>query len=297
MNLSARQVVRLARFTRRFKSDTHPIQYKWCRRLLRYLYRRGDGKKPRYDFVVPYDRGLINVDTGQLIDYCILFHGHLEPTVVDIIKRVVRPGDTCIDVGANVGVHTLVMAFQTGPSGRVIAVEPDPQNFRRLRMNVDLNGARQVSLVEAAVSDRDGIATFFTCGPDAANRSLPSLKPVKEGLTPIQVRAIRGATLAAELDMKRCDFIKVDTEGHDLIVLREFADLIQQHRPFLIFEHNKRLWDEFEASAEDALRLLARWHYDLYIVQDGTLSPATEGLPDKCNVFCVPQREGEGARA
>ena len=79
------------------------------------------------------------------------YHDRLERRWV---RCLLRPGDYAVDVGANVGVYTLLFARLVGPSGRVTAIEADPANFAALSRNVILNGYDQVSLVAAGASDR-----------------------------------------------------------------------------------------------------------------------------------------------
>src|SRR5438094_750470 len=77
------------------------------------------------------------------------------------IESLVHPGDVAVDVGANIGYHTLIFARAVGERGRVFAYEPDPDNFRLLRRNVELNGYRNVRPFQAAVSDRSGTLTLY----------------------------------------------------------------------------------------------------------------------------------------
>jgi FkbM family methyltransferase len=80
--------------------------------------------------------------------------GWFEPLETRLIQRLVKPGDTVVDVGANIGYYTLQLASMVGDAGRVFAFEPDPRNFDLLRRNVWQNGYRNVTLVQAAVAAR-----------------------------------------------------------------------------------------------------------------------------------------------
>src|SRR5262249_53499009 len=101
--------------------------------------------------------------------------GWLQRDERELIRHEVRPGMVTVDVGANVGFHTLALARQVGDSGRVYAIEPDPGNFRLLSAAVRRSKLRQVRLCAAAAADRAGSLRLFlsptNCGD---HRVVPS---------------------------------------------------------------------------------------------------------------------------
>src|SRR5438128_9459358 len=75
----------------------------------------------------------------------------------------VQPGDTIVDVGAFIGLYTIALAKRVGPSGKVVAFEPDPDNFTALKAHVELNNVSdRVELIQAAVGTQDGATSFET---------------------------------------------------------------------------------------------------------------------------------------
>jgi FkbM family methyltransferase len=130
-------------------------------------------------------------------------------------------GDCVVDVGAHIGRYTL-MAART--ASRVIAVEPDPSNFRMLERNVKLNGYSNVVLVPKALSSRPGTLEFQLAGRE--NTGTSSILP--EGLAPSAL-GTRGGTIRVGTDtldhilatcgLSRIDWLKVDVEGHEVAVL------------------------------------------------------------------------------
>ena len=84
-----------------------------------------------------------------------------ERTATGIVQREINEGDVVLDIGANIGYYTLLAARLVGPTGQVIAFEPDQTNFALLRKNVEANGYRNVVLVNKAVSDHNGTAELF----------------------------------------------------------------------------------------------------------------------------------------
>jgi FkbM family methyltransferase len=88
-----------------------------------------------------------------------------------LFERLLGEGDTVYDVGANVGIHTLLFSRLVGPKGKVYAFEPFPQNLDRLRANLDLNKIENVEVIASAVSRRSSRERFLP-GPDVSTGKL-----------------------------------------------------------------------------------------------------------------------------
>jgi len=93
--------------------------------------------------------------------------GIWEPFETDLVRREIQPGDTVLDIGANIGYFTLLFAQLVGAQGRVYAFEPDPTNFHILRRNIERNGLKNVVPEQKAVSSRTGKIRLFS---DKTNR-------------------------------------------------------------------------------------------------------------------------------
>jgi FkbM family methyltransferase len=118
-----------------------------------------------------------------------------------------------VDIGANIGLHSIVMA-RCGFAVR--AFEPDPVHVGILRENLALNGVAAVELVEAAVSDRDGATEFVRVKGNTTGSHLAGAKAAPYGELdrfPVTVRAFAAAVADA-------DFVKIDAEGHEAVILR-----------------------------------------------------------------------------
>jgi precorrin-6B methylase 2 len=86
--------------------------------------------------------------------------GDHEPWLQDLLREWLRPGDEYLDVGSHVGFFALVAARCVGEAGRVVAFEPDPENFARLEANRDRNGLTQIECLKAAAWSSDGRVRF-----------------------------------------------------------------------------------------------------------------------------------------
>jgi FkbM family methyltransferase len=264
-----------------------PVAYRLCQLALRALC--PEDAPTGYELVTDFDGGLIHVDTRSSLEYHILFRGCHEPAISDLVRTVVTPGSVCLDVGANVGAHTLTLARAAGPDGRVIALEPHPRLSERLRQNVRLNHYGNVTVVAAALAATDGTAPFYGFADSAFRRETSSLLPDATAVEPMQVATITGATLTREYGLAACDFLKIDVEGAERLVLGELWPVIERHHPYLVFEYRKRHWTKFGSSFEEVSGMLRAAGYDLLTIRRDVLQPlGTRTVPDSCDIVGVP---------
>jgi FkbM family methyltransferase len=165
----------------------------------------------------------------------------LEPGTGEVLRRLVRPGMVVADVGANIGLLTLVMAWATGPSGQVIAFEPEAVPRANLEKMRHLNGLSWVEVRDQAVGARAGQLTFHVS--DIIGHSSLYALPENEGSREIQVEVVR---LDAVAPQGRMDVVKIDVEGAELDVLAGMSGLIAKNSDLAIVaefgpEHLKRV--------------------------------------------------------
>jgi FkbM family methyltransferase len=146
-----------------------------------------------------------------------------EDVTADYIKPLLRPGSTFVDVGANVGYFTL-LASTLG--ARVVAYEPTPSVFARLRENVDLNGFQQAQLVNAAVMDKPGTLSLHLSGddPEANTR-------FGDGPQSVRVPAVSLDEDLAARGIEHVDLLKIDAEGAEAFVLDGATRLLSSPNP------------------------------------------------------------------
>lgn len=162
-----------------------------------------------------------------------IFHfKQYEEPVRQVVRDHLREGHVAIDVGANIGVMTLLASSLVGVSGRVIAVEPNPGNVQLLYRSLLLNGATNVEVLPLAASNRR--AVFSLSG--RSNTQLVGARGVGGGGNLVQ------SVPLDELygDVPRLDFVKLDIEGHEPLALEGMWQLVTRHRPVLLTEFNPR---------------------------------------------------------
>jgi len=203
------------------------------------------------------------VDTANTYERDLYFLGprFFDPEIRLLLPRLIRRGHAALDIGANIGIHAIVMATAS-ISGRVLAIEPVPANVERLRANILLNGLKNITVIAAAASERSGSIEIHVPASGSTIQPYASVVPNREFLSsskPIKVRTSPVDELVAEHRIRGLDLIKVDVEGFEGAVLRgAWSTLLDQH-PVLIVEHREAWW----AHAEFDGRKLRR---DLYSI-------------------------------
>jgi len=165
----------------------------------------------------------------------------LEPGTGDALRRLVQPGMVVADVGANIGLLTLIMAWSAGPSGQVIAFEPEAVPRSNLEKMKHLNGLSWVEVRDQAVGETPGRLTFHVS--DIIGHSSLYALPETENAREVQVEVVRLDDVAPE---GRMDVVKIDVEGAELDVLAGMSGLILRNPDLAIVaefgpEHLKRV--------------------------------------------------------
>lgn len=279
-----------AAVTRRIGSIQGPTRV--VRPILRralHLIHHPAGEATAIQSTVPIGDGLrMRVNTYRLVEWDVFFLG-FEPEIRTLLRRSLRPGGTAIDVGANVGVHTVVMARTVGAGGRVIACEPSPAFHEELTANVELNHLSNVTIHQVAVAAKPGPVTLYvpTDSRHAAGASLnPGMHDQLQQSKPVEVAGTTIDELVATDAVDHVDLIKIDVEGFDAAVLAGAHDVLLRDRPSLVFEYTRDWWAKAGYGLDGVLAGLRSLGYNQF--QDVTwrgLRPINNPPPERMNVF------------
>jgi FkbM family methyltransferase len=177
----------------------------------------------------------------SLLEWQLWAFGGYERHFAALFSSLVGPGDQCVDVGANVGVHTVRLAKLAGRGGSVIAIEPEPSLADRARRNIELNGLANAHVVNAAASDKSGHTVLYRPGAFDTNRARASLlcHPYLTGAA-VTVPVVT----VDEVSDGPVTLIKIDVEGHEAAVVRGAAKIIERDVPTVLFEYAPQLLDD-----------------------------------------------------
>lgn len=152
------------------------------------------------------------------------------------LRALVRPGDVCIDIGANLGYYARTLSRLIGPAGRLYAVEPVPPILSVLRRN--LRGCDNAEILPFALGEENGHITMANDSVREEGYFGTGRNFVKQGTATAAAEfgaeMRRGSELFARL--ARLDFVKCDIEGYELVVMRELRPLLERHRPVVLIE-------------------------------------------------------------
>jgi FkbM family methyltransferase len=248
----ARQLVRTA-----FSAIPFPVALRIAA-LNRRLYNQlPPGHSLRFDRY--HDRFSVEIDTTYPIERQML-SGEYDPETAAVIREFSRPGSCCIDVGANVGAHTLLLAKLVAPHGRVYAFEPGPPIHARLERNVQLNPeiASVIVVERLGLSDRPGVLCLNEESHNRGNAHLLDEDGVRVDVVTLD------SYFAQRPVRSPISFIKIDVEGMELEVLRGARELLVRHRPAVYFETMPGSRARYmRMHGEDPFELLAHFFSEL----------------------------------
>ncbi len=188
-------------------------------------------RRPTRSIVTTAAGDRFDCGTQDLIQRSIYAFGVWEPATSAFIASRLRPGDTFVDVGANIGYYAVVASPLVGAKGRVVAFEPSPSIRAELESNLALNACANVRVSPTAVSNVDGIAVIHRA-PNV-NRGSSSLLASRgfEAETSVPTAPLSRLLSAEEWATAR--IIKIDAEGSEGRVLEGMLDCLPQTRPDL----------------------------------------------------------------
>jgi FkbM family methyltransferase len=225
-------------------------------------------------------------DPATDIGLQLLATGSFEEEAIMQCAQYIRPDGLVIDVGANIGLHSVRFA-DVAKAGKVICFEPARSTFTYLLQNV--KDVPNVVPLNIALSDSNGLQNFFV----AADNAFSGLKDTKRKpiLRQEAVACFAGdAILQPLVQDQRVDLVKIDVEGLETQVLRGMKEFIARHRPVIFCEifGGKQSNPHPQATVE----LCIAFGYDPFVLKGGQLVTAREHDDEFYNYFLIPQHRG-----
>lgn len=197
-------------------------------------------KKKIYD----YEMYLDTCDPG--ISRTLLLFGRRELEHKLILKKVLRPGMTILDIGANIGYYAIMESKWVGDTGKVIAVEPSLKNVTLLQRNLKLNNCNNVHVFQTAISDSCAEKSFFVAKSSNLN-TFHNIGSGKYDLTGETIQVSTQTVSAIMYDFGKPDLLRMDVEGHEVEIIKGMLSALEKNEmnPMIIFEtHITRYNDE-----------------------------------------------------
>lgn len=221
-----------------------------------------------------------DLDLDEGIDLSIYLLGSFEPRAVRAYTPLIPVGGVAMDIGADIGAHTLQLAQLVGPSGRVFAIEPTDYAIGKLRRNLALNPA----LAERVDARQCFLAADrMTLPPTEIPSSWPVISahhdPREEAAgrpkTTAAAVALTADDLCTQARLERLDFVKIDVDGNEPAVFRGFRATLERFRPTILIELAPYHFDGGrEAEFDELVRYLDAIGYDFIDVNNGRPGPS-----------------------
>jgi FkbM family methyltransferase len=217
-----------------------------------------------------------------------------DPAERTVMRRIVKAGDVAFDIGANIGLHAVLLSRLVGPNGKLYVFEPNPDLLPALQKTVEASG-NTVCFAYAA-SDESRVATLFVpeynLMASLANWTTPEQSVGAVRGVPCRMQRIDELTDAGEV--LHPDFVKCDVEGAEAMVFRGAQNLLDRvDAPILLFELNQRAAFGLGFGLSDAMDYLATLSQSdfrfFHVERDATLRQVdARALPSFGNVLAVP---------
>jgi FkbM family methyltransferase len=203
-----------------------------------------------------------DADLSSFLEWYLFAFGAFEEHFAELFGSLIGPGDRCIDVGANIGVHTVRLAKLVGASGEVIAIEPDAELAARARRNIMINELSNTKVVVAAATDH-AAESLRLYRPSVGDTNKGRASLLEHSYLTGQTSTVPGVPVD-EIDAGPVQLIKIDVEGHEASVVAGAVATITAHHPSVIFEYAPELLSGRPQSPFD---WLAGQDYEMYRIR------------------------------
>ena len=236
------------------------------------------------------------LDLREGVDFSIYLLGGFELSAVRAYQRIVKPGDTVVDIGANIGAHTLPLAQAVGETGLVVACEPTAFAFDKLLKNIQVNPGlsdriRPLQMMLVSSSSDNLAPEVYSSWPlvkarELHEKHLGRLTSTQGGVASTLDDAV------THLGLKSIDFIKLDVDGNELPVLQGGQSALNEFKPTIIMELCPYVHGEHGYSFRELVDLLGRAGYSFHRLNDmrelpGNAEKLKAMIPDGAGVNVV----------
>ncbi|HVT93323.1 MAG TPA: FkbM family methyltransferase [Bryobacteraceae bacterium] len=261
-----------------------PAPHRGRDRIVTFLQSRA---RSRWHGIRRFTRRGVHLESDFTVDdvgWTLYSYGCLDYYDEKAIRKMLHPGDVCLDVGAHIGYFSLLFSHLVGSTGRIISFEPIPYTHSFLTRNIEHNQAANVTVEHAAVGNHIGVARMLA----APNNRLGWSTISDQGDVDVRCTTIDSEVL--RLGIPRLHLVKMDVEGYELEVLRGAAQTIDKLRPKVMFEVNEHALTRQGASVDAINNFFFDRHYKLYKAEKGHLRPIARLNVEAAffNIFAIP---------
>jgi FkbM family methyltransferase len=233
---------------------------------------------------------LINPKNGFL-DKQIYAYKKYEVHILEEMMKNIHRGMTVLDVGANIGHHSLFMSRLVGATGKVIALEPMLAMREQFEKSIALNSITNINIEPLALGEKESTETIYINKGSVASSSIVNTSKGDTEET-IHVVTLDSLSLAPS-------FMKIDVEGYEYFALQGGEETVAQQHPVILLEYSPIYYRKSNPShSKDIITFLRRHNYSIFDLEDGHkkiiddsafISSFAEGLRSQTNIICIPK--------
>tara|TARA_A100001037_G_scaffold301543_1_gene331307 strand:- start:1656 stop:2534 length:879 start_codon:yes stop_codon:yes gene_type:complete len=198
-----------------------------------------------------------------------------EPKTTDLIQERIFPGNIVIDIGANIGFFTLIMADIVKKEGKVFSFEPESKNFQLLEKNVKVNNLSNVILENKAVGNINGETDMYLASNEdniysQSMHRIYSSNIVSQNSTPVKIKIIRLDDFFEKLELiEKIDLIKIDVEGAEFDVLKGMSKILDLNKDLrIIMEFSIENLQDFGSKPDEVMDFLLKKNFRLWKINE-----------------------------
>ncbi|MFC1869617.1 FkbM family methyltransferase [Thermodesulfobacteriota bacterium] len=251
------------------RSAFHPF-----REYRRMYFRFYHSKLEPHDIVCQTKDFSLKLCSDSVLAEPLFVGAGFEESEAALLRHLARLGMKVIDVGANIGLYTVLLGNLVGKTGHVWSFEPFPPVVNYLKKNIELNKLTNITVIEMAVAEKEGVLDFhvFPEGCDvynslgAANRPTEQLQAVQK----IPVRVTTLDTIAYEVGITEIDLLKIDVEGAEERVLKGAEKIIRRNPNIkIIMEIYEPSAKQCGCSSDRMIEMLLEWGFSIFKIGPG----------------------------
>lgn len=224
------------------------------------------------------------VNAEDHIQKIILWTGEYEKEVYDFAKKVLTNEDTVLDIGANIGYHSIHFASLV-PNGKVYCFEPNALLNPLIKKNFKLNGFTNFEIENKAVSNKNEVSSFFIS--NSSNTGL-SILTNEISQSNIEVKTIY---LDDYFKTQKIHLIKIDIEGAELNALKGMKQLLQTQSPYIIIELIEEQLNKFNSTCSEVYEFLFALEYNAFLKQGNNYLKITDTKTEGYSIFFIPNNK------
>jgi len=213
--------------------------------------------------------------------------GCYETELLERFETALRPGMTVIDIGANIGLYTIIASRGVGPSGSVIAIEPAQENCSFIERSLALNQMRNATVFQKALGDKNGLISLFLCSNNKADHRVYDKSGTRKS---VPVEMVRLDDLLKTTATSSVDVIKMDVQGAEAFALAGMRETLRTNQGVKVF---MEFWPwGLRQAGSDPLKLLRdirELGFKIYEFSDRT-AEAIE-ITDDLELKCALERQ------